>query len=202
MEIPKQARSLETLEKIMGACDALLAKKTIEQISMQEIATEAGVSVGNLYNRFKDRDALIHHVIERHQLAFRQSLVDQLNEQSMTLEERLIKLTEIFARALAPLQPIFTTLAIRFNQGVNPDIDVQSSTDEIVDVMVDWLLQSRDEMSGEDPRPRCTFVVSSIGYNLQYDLLLKTPSRMFGQQFSKLLAQQAHSYLTQQRALI
>ena len=89
MEMPKQARSQETLEKIMRACDALLTEKTIEQISMQEIAKEAGVSVGNLYNRFKDRDALIKHVIARHQLAFRQSLVDQLKEESMTLEERL-----------------------------------------------------------------------------------------------------------------
>jgi AcrR family transcriptional regulator len=49
---PLQARSQETLNRIEAACQALLEEKSFKQISMNTIAKRAGISLGNLYNRF------------------------------------------------------------------------------------------------------------------------------------------------------
>ncbi len=198
MEAPKQIRSAQTLDKILRACDALLAQKSFDQISMQEIAAEAGVSVGNLYNRFKDRNALINHVIERRQLVIKETLSLQLGEQELNLQQRLSLLTKVFSETLAPLKHIFVTIAARTNAGIQTDEGAQNNTDEIIEILVDWLMNSVDEITTTHPKEDCTFAIASMAYNLQFDLLLKTPTRMFGnEEFLGLLSRQAYCYLTQ-----
>ena len=70
----KQSRSRETEERISAAARELLRAQTLENVTMAEIATRAGVSIGGLYARFSSKEALAVHlagrrvfeVIERH----------------------------------------------------------------------------------------------------------------------------------------
>lgn len=50
---------------IDGAC-ALLLKGSLPELRMDDVAREAGVSVGTLYNLFGDRDHLVAEVMKRH----------------------------------------------------------------------------------------------------------------------------------------
>ena len=63
---PHQARSQETLERILDAAEALIADKGYEDATVQEIVRRAGSSVGAFYTRFRDKDGLLYAIYERY----------------------------------------------------------------------------------------------------------------------------------------
>ncbi len=61
----RQARSQATLERLLESTEALLENKGFEGVTVAEIAVRAGVSVGAVYSRFRDKDALLQCLLER-----------------------------------------------------------------------------------------------------------------------------------------
>src|SRR6058998_1614171 len=61
----KQARSRLTLHRLLSAAEALLEHGGLEAATVPAIADTAGVSVGVVYRRFPDKDALLRAVYER-----------------------------------------------------------------------------------------------------------------------------------------
>lgn len=55
----QQTRSRERLESIVEAGLALLDSRSFDEITMEMIAAEAGCSVGTIYKRFTNREALL-----------------------------------------------------------------------------------------------------------------------------------------------
>jgi AcrR family transcriptional regulator len=62
---PRQARSQETLDRILDAAEAMLEEKGWGDLGVSEIAARAGSSVGAFYARFPDKQALLHALHER-----------------------------------------------------------------------------------------------------------------------------------------
>ena len=58
---PKQERSRQTAERITAAALELLERKSFADLSVQEIARRAGVSVGGFYARFPGTQALLQY---------------------------------------------------------------------------------------------------------------------------------------------
>jgi AcrR family transcriptional regulator len=63
---PHQARSQETLERILDAAEGLISEKGFEDATIQDIVGRAGSSVGAFYTRFRDKDGLLHAIYERY----------------------------------------------------------------------------------------------------------------------------------------
>src|SRR5512147_444751 len=63
---PKQARSEETLRRLLNAAEELINEKRHGAVSIPEIARRAGSSVGGFYARFRDKDELLRALEERH----------------------------------------------------------------------------------------------------------------------------------------
>lgn len=63
---PVQRRSQETVEALLGAAAQILARHGPEAATTNAIAARAGVSIGSLYQYFRDREALIDALAERH----------------------------------------------------------------------------------------------------------------------------------------
>jgi AcrR family transcriptional regulator len=63
---PQQARSQETLDRILDSAEALIAEKGIDDAPIAEIVRRAGSSVGAFYTRFRDKDGLVHALYERY----------------------------------------------------------------------------------------------------------------------------------------
>lgn len=61
---PQQARSRDTLRRIVDATRALLEEKPFDEISVTEITERARSSVGAFYNRFSDKEALLDYLDE------------------------------------------------------------------------------------------------------------------------------------------
>ncbi len=62
---PRQARSRETLTRLLDAAEAVLSEGGLEAATVPAIAQRAGLSVGAVYRRFPDKDRLLRAVHER-----------------------------------------------------------------------------------------------------------------------------------------
>src|SRR5262249_37651288 len=62
---PKQARSKQTKEKIVQAAIKLFQKRGYEKTTSNDIAAEAGVSVGSFYVYFTDKRQLLLTIFDR-----------------------------------------------------------------------------------------------------------------------------------------
>lgn len=192
--IPQQARSEQSLEKILSACDKLLLDRAFEQISMQDIAREAGMSVGNLYNRFSDKSALIDHVMVMHQARFIEKIKTLVanNGNHLDTTARLEQLITTFSDGLIVLRPLYTTMAARRARGENTETLIQRQSLEQLDLCVDWLRAGDPKLDAE----RCRFALAIVTTSLLFDLLYGTHQRMFGQTYHKQLIKQSLAYIT------
>ena len=62
---PKQARSQQTLERLLDAAEALLGERRWSEVSIADIVRRAKSSVGGFYGRFRDKDELLLALHER-----------------------------------------------------------------------------------------------------------------------------------------
>jgi len=74
---PRQARSRQTLERVLDAFVELLAKKPFEEITMAELARRSKIAVTSIYARFENKQALVLAAHERHREEMI-SAIDQL----------------------------------------------------------------------------------------------------------------------------
>lgn len=62
---PKQERSRDTFETILKAATRILGKEGPDGLNTNLVAQVAGVSVGSLYQYFRNKDSIIQELLER-----------------------------------------------------------------------------------------------------------------------------------------
>ena len=92
--VPKQARSVETVERLLDAAEALLEEKSFDDTSVAEIAARARMTIGALYARFPDKDAVLRLLEERMTADFvavvDEDLRPQASSRRVTLERFIL----------------------------------------------------------------------------------------------------------------
>ncbi len=77
--MPVQNRSQETVQKVLAATAAMLARGlAVESLTTAAIAGQAGVSVGGLYRFFPDKQAIVDAIALRHMESFQEALSTRL----------------------------------------------------------------------------------------------------------------------------
>lgn len=61
----QQARSQQTLERLLDSAEALIADKGFDDVTVTDIAARAGFSVGAVYARFHDKKGVLHCLQDR-----------------------------------------------------------------------------------------------------------------------------------------
>ncbi len=74
VRVPKQQRSIEKKNRIMQAAERLFAERGFYSVNSNQIAAEAGVSVGSFYSYFKDKKTLLLDILTQFHKQF-QSVV-------------------------------------------------------------------------------------------------------------------------------
>jgi AcrR family transcriptional regulator len=115
---PKQARSEQTLQRILDAAEGLIEEKGLADASIPEIVRRAGSSVGGFYARFRDKDELLRALEERFFVQLSERL-ERLLEPARSARARLGDLVRPFVEELvrvthrrAPLIAAFIHRAI------------------------------------------------------------------------------------------
>ncbi|HYP83551.1 TetR/AcrR family transcriptional regulator [Variovorax sp.] len=65
-KLPRQARSIATVDAIVGAAAQVLVTQGYEGTTTARVAERAGVSVGSLYQYFPNKESLVAELIDRH----------------------------------------------------------------------------------------------------------------------------------------
>ncbi|HEY6274046.1 MAG TPA: helix-turn-helix domain-containing protein, partial [Terriglobales bacterium] len=105
---PQQARSRESLQRLLTAAIEVLAKHGVDGTTIPRIARHAGLSPGAVYRRFHDKDALLETallgMLEQQEKAMRGFTPEMAREIPLrVLAEQIINSLVIGYRARAPL---------------------------------------------------------------------------------------------------
>lgn len=73
---PRQSRAAATIEAILAAAFQLLEQGGPKRLTTNHIAERAGVSVGTIYQYFRDKDDILAALAERHTTAIRDGIAD------------------------------------------------------------------------------------------------------------------------------
>lgn len=63
---PQQKRAIRTRNALLAALEELLKSRPFEQISIADIARQAGVAVGSVYRHFEDKTAFLAALLDHH----------------------------------------------------------------------------------------------------------------------------------------
>ncbi len=93
---PRQARSIERVNAILGTAAELISEKGIDNTTMSAIARASNMSLASLYRYFPNKSAIIHAIAERHVEQLDQLLREHLPV--LDFESGLDHLIDLYAR--------------------------------------------------------------------------------------------------------
>lgn len=71
----ERADAARNRESVLCAAQKLFAKRGVENVSMEEVAAEAGVGKGTLFRRFGDRATLVYAVLDEYERRFQEQIL-------------------------------------------------------------------------------------------------------------------------------
>ena len=163
---PQQARSRQTMERLLAATIAVIEARGLAGVTIPEIAAAAGLSTGSVYRRFADKDALIQaaflRLMEQSQAVNAASLPpDRFKGASLDAALRAL------GRALVAQYQGRTGLLKALDQFLETEADAAFRT-RAVDLieanmrrLVEALLPFRDQIAADDPVRAITFALLS-----------------------------------------
>lgn len=162
---PLQARTQQTLARLLDASEALLAERPFDAIAVADIARRADSSVGGFYRRFRDKDALLHSLHERYTaeaLATAEAALDPRRWAGA----RLPALVRAFVEFLVRIDRRRTGLrqAVAARARSDPAFRERSRRlrRRIADGLAALLRARRDEFTHPDPAVAAPFVLRQV----------------------------------------
>ncbi|MBP2478689.1 AcrR family transcriptional regulator [Crossiella equi] len=107
---PQQARSRESLQKVLAAAEHVLAHQGHEEFTVAAVAEQARLSVGAIYRRFTGKDQLLHAVKDQLLGRLETSVDEALRPPAHALDEVVGAFTRALADTFARHSRIFPEL--------------------------------------------------------------------------------------------
>jgi AcrR family transcriptional regulator len=143
----------ESAQEILTAAEAVFIQQGLAGASMSQIAERAGVAVGTLYNRFKDREALLQALIAQRRaelLAELESAAQQLAP--FGLRERLTGVVHSLLLQTEQHRPFLRlVLASEFAHGPGKDQMLRALRERLGDVLGPSPSELREDPEGSFP---------------------------------------------------
>ena len=178
LNAPQQKRSEATLQRILQVCEKLIDQGCFEQTTMQEIAKDAGVSVGTLYKRFPAKSAILDYLVERIQTEQYERFADELSAcEAAQLAERVRFLCDLLYRTTSDYSGLLRTVMIAHLLGSSPLSETTTSRSAgLIGDAASWLDQSQDSPGIE----ACQRTVAVVAFAFQYRAIYPTPDMLLG----------------------
>jgi AcrR family transcriptional regulator len=169
LRLPQQRRSRESLERVLKASEKLLAQKGYEGFTIAEVSRSSGVSVGSVYGRFENKDALIHAVHAR-QIERLERMIPEMEaigqDTDADLESALTRAVDALAGVVRRERALLRVFMMR--GPVDPTIRelASRSSRRAAHAFEQAILARRDEIA--HPRPE---VAVDLVFRAIYDVL-------------------------------
>jgi AcrR family transcriptional regulator len=150
VKIPQQARTRAGLSRLLDAAEALVAEKSFDEISVNQIAQRAGSSVGGFYRRFRDKHGLLQALHERfceEARATADNVLDPARWVGAPAEEIIVEFTAFLVRIYRDREGALRTFLF---SGINDAVVRQRTrllTDHLHQRLAELLAERRDEIT-------------------------------------------------------
>lgn len=174
---PKQARSEQTLHRLLDAAEQLIQEKGLAGVSIPEIVSRAESSVGGFYARFKDKNELLRALEERflHRLDEQVvELVDPGHWQRATTAEIVASCMNELVSTFRAEHNMISAFLVRAAAHVEIRDEGMRFQQRVESRMRDLLLTRRDEISHPEPE-----VAIDLAVQLAFGLMLQ--NAIFGE---------------------
>ena len=178
---PQQARSQETMQRILDAAAQILESKNFETLTIAEVVKEAGTSVGAFYGRFKDKEALLQALDERFFLEFERSINNLLDSSAWRAEPLPIIVTGIctmLVETYSQQKGVLRSLNLKGRLDFEPQFmkREQRAWRVLFPRVQEIVLSHQDEIHHPDPKLAIRFGFQQMFYCMR-EILLWEPYR-------------------------
>lgn len=164
---PRQARSRQLKEKIKDTALNLFCEKGYYNVTTNEIAKMAGISIGSLYSYFKDKDTIFLEILEQYHERFQvvfNEIQSEMNAKVFeedkklwirTLLERLIELHLSMKELNRELKSLYY---------VKPEVTsiMDKQEKKVIDSTLSYLMLHKDVIKVDDIESTAIIVVDFI----------------------------------------
>jgi AcrR family transcriptional regulator len=166
---PRQARSQETLDRILDAAEHLVAEKGFADATVAEVVRRADSSVGAFYARFRDKDGLLYALYERYleqAMATADVALDPARWAGATIAEVLRAVVPFLVSVYREREGLIRAFVLRNH--LDPEFRARQErlSHHVNDGLSRLLLARRAEIGHPDPRRAAafglTFTVNTI----------------------------------------
>ena len=171
---PQQARSQQTLDRILASAEVLIAEKGFEDTPISEIVRHAGSSVGAFYARFEDKHALLHAISGRfveQAMATADSALDPTRWSGAPIDEILRSVVRFLVSIYREQAGLLRAFVIRNHTDTEFRARQERLTLYVNRAVRELLLARRDEIGHPDPEGAVRFILMLIFGSLEYVML-------------------------------
>lgn len=162
---PQQARSRETLDRILDAAEALVAEKGFDDTPISEIVRRAGSSVGAFYTRFDDKNALLHALYDRYleqATATADDALDPARWESSRIPEILGSVVRFLVAVYRDQGGLMRVFVARHHTDQSFQARRERLSHYVSERVSALLLARRDEITHPDPERAATFGLTLV----------------------------------------
>ena len=143
----------ESAQEILTAAEAVFIQQGLAGASMSQIAERAGVAVGTLYNRFKDREALLQALIAQRRAELLAELESAARKvATLGLRERLMGVVHTLLLQTEQHRPFLRlVLASEFAHGPGKEQMLRALRERLEDVLGPSHSELREDPEGSFP---------------------------------------------------
>jgi AcrR family transcriptional regulator len=181
---PRQARSQETLDRILDAAEALVAEKGFEDTPVAEVVRRADSSVGAFYTRFRDKQGLLHALYERYYdeaVATTDAALDPARWRGASLASLIEAVVRFLVEIFRERQGLMRAFVVRNH--THPEFQARQErlSHYVIARLSALVLERRGELSHADPERATRFALMLVFSALETMIL-------FGEMRSALLS--------------
>lgn len=176
---PLQARSQQTLERLLDAAEAILSEKGLEHATVSEIARRAGSSVGAFYSRFADKEALLRCVLSRftdQAVATAEAVLVPSRWEAVAVEDALETMMHFMLEVMRQRRQLILALMVR--AATDPQLSAfgERLHETITRLMYDLIATREHSLSHPDPRTAVHLAVWLVLSGMESRALHDDPS--------------------------
>jgi AcrR family transcriptional regulator len=171
---PQQARSQQTLDRILASAEVLIADKGFEDTPISEIVRHAGSSVGAFYARFEDKHALLHAISGRfveQAMATADSVLDPTRWKNAPVDAVVRSVVRFLVSIYREQAGLLRAFVIRNHTDPEFRARQERLTLYVNRGLRELLLERGDEIGHPDPERAIRFILTLIFGSLEYVML-------------------------------
>ncbi len=196
---PQQARSQETLERILDAAEALVSEKGFGDTSVAEVARRAGSSVGAFYTRFRDKDGLLYQLYDRYlgqAMATADDALEPDRWEGVAIPELLHSVVHFLVQIYRERAGLIRAFVLRNHTDPEFGARQERLSHNVSSKLAALLLARRDEIGHPDPQRAAEFGLNMIFATIESAVLFgETRSGAFTLSDAELADELVRAYL-------